>query len=730
MDKRTESTELEQRAFLTNNEVAATALANWTSRLPGDWPIKFMPFRQGAALTIMVAARDGQTLLEAWGMAQAFLGSSYADIPGVPPPLRDDLPEQKAFRDSFGENSSWFIVPDEFSRTALERLEQLATLLEERPPTDTQTARPTGRVLAEFEQAIERRDRPAIDACIDELWAPMDPLNLAFLRIRSREVDGDWSGILEDTRANHLLDQQRPRCPRRVRQAVLKAYYHHEIGHFEKAGDAAGALEQARSLSEELRSLVQKAASSCREASLLSFLGAVAEATSRKELPPQWREYGEEADSESWESKIFQSLPTGEESQPETTTQLTTEYLVDQFRIDPEKWESLLASAPADLTRATLAIESAVELEVPYATSRALEIFDELSQENRDQVLSSKRNRRDIEELKSFHDDPGSWDDWFERLAGDEPWPEADNYAREHGQEWPISSFETILDLWPLDDSRSEIVRSSALKPFLNTIEALESPPRVAGKLLESLWELHYLDDRRDRYYFDNAAQIFRLLKLSGLRPTFQEEIYENLLKESLVEQGDSYINSLLVVWEELLDWPGDTRDNRQAVFQQIVAYFNQSRRRTKPSQFESLQELAERSELELPPELIARVDAQRPSIDPLTYLKGKVVALYSLDEGALQRVADWLSQHGAITKTFAVKHGGNESLREAARTADIFVVATAAAQHSATNFINDNRGDDRDTLFPDGKGSSSMQRKIAEHCEEKHVHIANPIAA
>jgi hypothetical protein len=74
---------------------------------------------------------------------------------------------------------------------------------------------------------------------------------------------------------------------------------------------------------------------------------------------------------------------------------------------------------------------------------------------------------------------------------------------------------------------------------------------------------------------------------------------------------------------------------------------------------------------------------------------------------------------------TFNDKVGGSSSLRSAARNADVFVIATAAAYHAATIFVEAERGSDAVTLKPDGQGSSSMLRSLQEYAKSKSDHDA-----
>src|SRR2546423_1536296 len=68
----------------------------------------------------------------------------------------------------------------------------------------------------------------------------------------------------------------------------------------------------------------------------------------------------------------------------------------------------------------------------------------------------------------------------------------------------------------------------------------------------------------------------------------------------------------------------------------------------------------------------------------PWQFLQGKRIAMYSLRESALRRAQAIVQELSPNTRveTFHDRVGGSSALRAAAATADIFVIATAAAKH------------------------------------------------
>ena len=106
--------------------------------------------------------------------------------------------------------------------------------------------------------------------------------------------------------------------------------------------------------------------------------------------------------------------------------------------------------------------------------------------------------------------------------------------------------------------------------------------------------------------------------------------------------------------------------------------------------------------------------------------LDRKRVAFYSLREPALHRVRAILLQlcPSARIETFSDLVGGSPSLRAASATADIFVLATAAAKHAATSYIEANRPKSHATLYARGQGSASLIEAIRNFLQLHHAEL------
>ena len=108
--------------------------------------------------------------------------------------------------------------------------------------------------------------------------------------------------------------------------------------------------------------------------------------------------------------------------------------------------------------------------------------------------------------------------------------------------------------------------------------------------------------------------------------------------------------------------------------------------------------------------------EQNQDSMNKLAYLKGKKIGIYTLEENAGNR-AKRIIQNLIPTSKVKVNSdkGGTTLLKDLAKNADIFICATKASTHAATNFIEMYRSTD-DIIKPTGKGSSSIINSLVEY--------------
>ena len=157
----------------------------------------------------------------------------------------------------------------------------------------------------------------------------------------------------------------------------------------------------------------------------------------------------------------------------------------------------------------------------------------------------------------------------------------------------------------------------------------------------------------------------------------------------------------------------------RQAFLIAVAAVFQRWYRRIDKADFVLLRHFAE--ELGVA-DAVTQPEPERGESDSRSEwddLDGKRVSLYSLQESALRRAALVVSElcPGARVTTFH-DHVGSPSLRTASTTADVFVLATGAAKHAATTFIEAHRPSGSITLYARGQGSASLVGALRERLQ------------
>ena len=95
-------------------------------------------------------------------------------------------------------------------------------------------------------------------------------------------------------------------------------------------------------------------------------------------------------------------------------------------------------------------------------------------------------------------------------------------------------------------------------------------------------------------------------------------------------------------------------------------------------------------------------------------------IALYTLTERAARQVMNVLETAApGVRVTLCHDLVATPRLKQLARQADLFVVATGSAKHAATICIDANRPPEKPTLRPTGRGAASMLTAIRKHLEE-----------
>jgi hypothetical protein len=199
-------------------------------------------------------------------------------------------------------------------------------------------------------------------------------------------------------------------------------------------------------------------------------------------------------------------------------------------------------------------------------------------------------------------------------------------------------------------------------------------------------------------------------------------EILEHVFTALQSAESPSVADVALDALEMLVNAPCPGVEQRQQFAIQVIAIFQRWYKRIDRAQFVLLQALTSELEIAGAMGVLAAKFEEETTTSQWAQLEGKRIAIYSLQETALRRAAMVIDQlsPGIRVDTFSDHVGGSPALRKAATTADLFILATAAAKHAATTFIETRRPRNLPTLYARGQGSASLLEALREYAQAK----------
>jgi hypothetical protein len=678
---------------------------------------------------------------------RAFVGPSYSLFDGQSRELVASDGVEAAVLDHWGTTSFLVEVPSTGSSAhanrekARERLSLWLRLRRERPVRVGARARPTGRILRDFEYAVLAGDDATAVACIEELrsFGRLDARNLRFLEVRRLASGEQWDAIRNLPEFDSLLAVRRPR---RATEALIESIYFTELAVFERNRDPSEALVHFR---QQVRPLFGDLYRSRR--GLSADNGAVAASFVLMALtdePPRPDAAGTIIDGFAGPTAVRTWLESvaaaGSELAPKATEVMPLTPSIGLARAafaagDVDRAVDLAAALEPSFDQASLLLRCATEIGTVDLAQCGADAVKRLDETTRTALVSHPRVGRiyaDVLELigaaqataDTKHDEPvNSWADWLRRLTAERIWPSAVVAAEQGSRDWQIYESDPahILELSELISAKRAIWGEEALRdgsPYL--IEALlRDGPR--GSLLavyEGLLLLLLTDPT------PSLASLRMLIRLVEARLTLSVDpgsygdyvdgmgvVIERLSSPAICDVALEALEAVICV-------PVVDRGVIERLVARVVGLFGKWYRRVEPLQWSLLRRCADELGLvEIVPERSPE-SSERGSDELSEVLSERSLAIYSLNERALMRAASSLREAypDLDVSTFHDHVGGSQALKTASSRADIFVVAVASAKHAATGYIAQNRSRDRLTLYARGHGSAGLLSVIREN--------------
>ena len=358
----------------------------------------------------------------------------------------------------------------------------------------------------------------------------------------------------------------------------------------------------------------------------------------------------------------------------------------------------------------------------------ALDLFNELEEETRQELLRSEPFRKALKLLESEMGTlslPKNWQEWFVRLP-DPAFTSAFLVLKRAVTDWPASTLSDSSEIRAVGEALNGV--PDALPAMDRLADALpllvawvandpEFPRPAMTPLYEALF-YHLLVMRRARSTYESASLLIRALLSVGLSKNQYKNLLDDCLELSGSGVGTRNVYWLLDVVEETLANSTPDSERRQSFWNEVNAKLLPLYSYLSPGQRISVAKLttalgwdsAYAEKLSVSLGSVAETQSLRDA------LSGKVIGIYSLTESSLRQASQALTLIAPDVKiTLSNDKCGNSALKSCAQNADLLVIATASAKHAATGFIQQYRPKEKPILFAAGRGFTSIIRAIED---------------
>lgn len=674
----------------------------------------------------------------------AFLGRTYARLDGPIRRLDPSDAAETAFAEEFDGRAFRVEVSADLRTEARDQLLRLARCLSRRNVRHAVRVRPVGRILRDLEFALQNGEDGAAISEIGALRAGghLDEANLAFLDLRRLAAKRDWAGIFAHEALPSVLALGS--LPSRVRNVLLEAVYHRDLAEFVEKGEVDDAIARFADRLPHIHAAVSSRKNVQGIEADVCFLLAddirrVGAPETTASALTRIQASGRVAFAEAFRSRLVRRNQKSDREEIDVVALGTpTIHVAQRALIDGDldrAFITALEAAPSQ-QRVKILLQCARLLDDEMSSIEALKAWDALSDPEQAALRTHVWCKAHYDYIKAelggnasataalapavssptaTPSPTCSWLAWFERLRDGAAWPGAVARASKGVADWSVASVledpqavTTIVDIveGTLVEWASEALRQSL--PYLLEAFVDDTPDARLSPVFSSLFDLLATDDAL------TLSSISALIRLSHARLSTSPSEYRSTLAivADSIEQADTprSIRIIADALEMLITTPCAALEERTAAATRLLTLAVRWWPRVDELDRALVRQLATElgaGEL-VPPEKDA--PPQRDGESEWNTLAGLQIAFYSLNEGALERATSVLGRACPAAKLKVFREfGGTEPMKEAARMADLFVIATKSAKHAATDAITHNRPADKATEFASGKGSTSL---------------------
>jgi hypothetical protein len=704
----------------------------WANRAErADGGIAFLPRSSGGRLWWYGFAPDPRARRELLGLLDAWIGPTSSDLVRS----RGRLDQSDGFDARLSEVRPGTVLRFEvLPRTGStskdakldvrHALRRMVRLLDERPPSEFQAARSPAEVLEDLGHALAAGEHGLALALLDELRSSgdLDETNLAFLRMRVLAGLRLWQEVLSDPVLPEVLSMRRPPgVSRAVQQAVYGAHLE-LLDREERDEDLLAAFAQVQ----DEYAGVERGSPPPRSRGelVVQFLYALSAEPGIREGIVHRLLGAADVMTVGLRQRLGRLQATAEPAARVTLPEVDplTEATNRFFAGDAVGALDAVVGIQPSLAAVRLAVLAAADIGTPEAARKAGALLDR-DPAFRDQVVASGALGRDsVEKVESLNAPgrPDSWASWFTRLAGGASRDEAVAWAREGADEWP--RLEEADALARLVDSTDAVlgVLGEVAGQFLSVHgDLLDGPARtsLAERLIAALAESGRTSPGVQAQAL-NLADILLSSEPTGEQITTALE-WLGLLRAPMAAAAtiDWQVDLLQTV--TYYPVPDEATTARLDYINASLADLRRFRTALDRTALESIANACASVDMPLPTDFEHLLSGGTTTEeDVYGCLADRRVVLYSLMESASRRAADTLRRLvPSVDVVTTADHVGSDRLAELSKNADVFVMVTAAAKHSATGFIESHRKP-KTLIHVNAKGSSALLRCLARLCD------------
>jgi hypothetical protein len=287
--------------------------------------------------------------------------------------------------------------------------------------------------------------------------------------------------------------------------------------------------------------------------------------------------------------------------------------------------------------------------------------------------------------------------------------------AREERITWDLDSLVGDPDI--LVDTLADIPESQ--KPTLRSVlpyivEDLLSDPNYPDRSLRDVYDLILIviieDPSPDPESISNVVDLF-----PGVLGLLTKKDYQERAEEaaSMLDRVTARIDpsQALDFLDVLIAHPAPDPRPRQSAFTKVNELRERNPEDWNREHHRFLRKLALEGGLEnLIPPVPDVQESESTETDPLGWLRGKYVGIYTLNESAGRRAEKEIrSRVNDVDVRRSNAHQSTESLVAMSKNSDVMVVVTRQATHAATDAITSNLGPETELVRPKGGGTRSI---------------------